>query len=311
MKLDEKNQHEIISLLDPDPRFDWGEGFQSFIAIRRTGVMSFRDFRPALVKDSYARAQRIGALLGLILLAENSHGQTCCLVEQLHRRELRLGMIDIEGGGFSYQGGSGGWSNTICDPRRNHNLSRDDLKKIIFKEPFEALTAILYPQKPSVPRSLRKAVEQSAIRLADALHFASASARLLGAVTSIEILISNHGDSYDSNLQRLSALLGEGAIIQYNAKSVLRARHLYVHKGEEIEDYDLPMKAIGLALSCLLRYAEATRFFKDKDSLVEYLDFVYHGQRLSDNWNDAERKAFSELVKHNQKSHDFPFIRAM
>lgn len=271
--------------------------------------MSSRDFRPPLVKDSYARAQRIGALLGLILLAENSHGQTCCLVEQLHRRELRLGMIDFEGGGFIYQSGSGGWSNTICDPRRNHNLSRDDLKKIIFKEPFEALTAILYPQKPSVPRSLRKAVEQSAIRLADALHFASASARLLEAVTSIEILISNHGDSYDSNLQRLSALLGEDAIIQYNAKSVLRARHLYVHKGEEIEDYDLPIKAIGLALSCLLRYAELTRFFKDKDSLVEYLDFLNHGQKLWENWNRDERMAFSELVKHNQKSHYCPFMK--
>jgi hypothetical protein len=83
MKLNEKNQHEIISLFDPDPRFDWGEGFQSFIAIRRTGVMNSRNFRPPLVKDSYARAQRIGALLGLILLAENSHGETCCLVEQL------------------------------------------------------------------------------------------------------------------------------------------------------------------------------------------------------------------------------------
>lgn len=27
MKLNEKKQHEMISLFDPDPLFDWGEGF--------------------------------------------------------------------------------------------------------------------------------------------------------------------------------------------------------------------------------------------------------------------------------------------
>jgi hypothetical protein len=188
-------------------------------------------------------------------------------------------------------------------------LSRNDLKQTILKEPFKALTSVLLPQKPSLPRSLHKAVEQSSIRLSDALHLASPSARLLGAVTSIEILISNHGDSYDLYLRRLAALLGDEAIEKYDAKSVLRARHLYVHKGEEIEGYSLPMNAIGLALSCLLRYSEIAQFSHNKTNLLEYLDFVNSGRKLADNWSNAERTKFNEFIKHKQESHKFSFLK--
>ncbi len=164
-------------------------------------------------------------------------------------------------------------SSTIFSPERIFSLSRRDLTEMLRKEPLRTLTSILFPQKPSLPRSLRKVVEQSAIILADALHLASPSARLLGAVMSIEILISNQGDSYDTIRKRLTGLLGNDAEQRYNAEAVLKARHSYVHKGEEIRSDILPLKAIALALSCLLRYAEITPRFKNKDTLLNYLDF--------------------------------------
>jgi hypothetical protein len=307
MKIRENNQHEIINMLDP--RFNWGEEYQSFIAVRRKGILEHNNHSSPLIIDSAARAQRISSLIGLVFLAENPRGETCCLVDQVHRRELRLAMIDIDESCFCYMGGDGSRSNTIFDSRRVQKLSRNDLRQTISKESFEALTSVLLPQKPSLPRSLHKAVEQSSIRLSDALHLASPSARLLGAVTSIEILISNHGDSYDLNLRRLAALLGDEAIEKYDAKSVLRARHLYVHKGEEIEDYGLPMNAIGLALSSLLRYAEIAQFSQNKTALLEYLDFLNSGRKLSTNWSNAERTKFSEFIKHKQESHNFPFLK--
>lgn len=157
MRLDKKHQREIVSMLDPP--FNFGEDYQSFIVVRRTGVMS-SDFNPPLVIDSTRRAQRIAALLGLVLLAENSYGETCCLIEQLHRREFRIGMIDTDENCFRYQGG-GSSSNTICSPERNYNLSRDELRKVISKEPFRALASVLLPQRPPIPRALRKSIDRS------------------------------------------------------------------------------------------------------------------------------------------------------
>lgn len=109
-------------------------------------------------------------------------------------------------------------------------------------------------------------------------------------------------------MSRLDALLGEDYTAQYDAKSVLKARHDYVHEGEEIEGYILPKKAIGLALSSLLRYAEVAQFFRAKDELISYLDFVSKGMKLSCVWSEEEKRRFNKMLKHEQKGHDFPFL---
>jgi hypothetical protein len=256
-------------------------------------------------KDSHARARQIGALLSLALLAESCTGRTSCLLEQLHRREFLLDMVDVERSCFRTHAGRGGWSNTL-HRHECHDLSRADIIEIINKERFEALTAIL-----ALGNHLYLLTVQSSwaiCSLSDALQLASPTACLLGAVTSIEILLSNPKEKYDAISQRLSALLGEDAITQYDAESVLNARHSYVHGGKVIEDYNIPMKAICLALSCLLRYAEVAHSFKSKKDLLYYLDFVSAGMRLSSIWNEAEKKVFNEMLKHKQKSHVFLFL---
>jgi len=302
---DHDHERDIIYMME---HATLTEDFQSLIAVQRSGTISEEDRNPQIVRDSAARAYQIVALLALVFLARSHSGQACGLVEQLHRQTQSLAMLDLQGGGFRFRIGGGHWSYTILDPKKTIQMSRGDLKKVLYQKRFTGLTQAVLSQRPSLPKSLRKAIAQSTIRLSDAVHSITPSAQLLGAVTSIEILLTGQVDSYETTKRRLAALLGTEAIIQYDAESVLRARHLYVHRGEEPEGYAIPLTAIGLALSCLLRYAEAAPGFSSKTALIEYLDFVYRADSLSCDWSEMERRAFQQLLKHERKSHEFPFL---
>lgn len=148
---------------DVDHVADLRKDFQSYIAVRRTGVLRSSESRPSVIQASSKRAQCIGALLGLTRLAENPTGRTCCLIDQVHRRNFQVEVVDVERSSCGISAGNA-WSCTLSD-RECVDISRAELVELINKKPFKALTAILTPHKPSISQSLCKVVEQSAISL--------------------------------------------------------------------------------------------------------------------------------------------------
>ncbi len=110
---------------------------------------------------------------------------------------------------------------------------------------------------------------------------------------------------------RLSALLGTESLIQHDVETVLQSRHLYVHQGQEIEEIEIPLKAIGLALSSLVRYAKIAMGFPGKDELVNYLDFIHSGDILSAHWDEVQQKTFRDLQEHERITVAMPFLESL
>jgi hypothetical protein len=70
------------------------------------------------------------------------------------------------------------------------------------------------------------------------------------------------------------------------------------------------VKAVGLALNSLLRYAEVAPFFGDKEKLINYLDFVHNGDKLFPQWDETEQESFRNLQKHERQAVTMPFIES-
>jgi hypothetical protein len=215
-------------------------------------------------------------------------------------------MIELQDGGFSFQTG-GGTGRMILDRRYNIKMSRSELKTFFQQTCFARLTAILLTQEASIGRSLKNAITQSALRLADAVHANATSSQLLGTVTAIELLLGELGDSFEVIQKRLAGLIGNDVINRYHADQIFWARHRYVHKGEDIKDHTISSNAIALALLSLLTYADAAAAFRSKPEIVQYLDFISSADRISKRWSKRDKEAFSILLKHRRRRHTFAF----
>lgn len=291
-----------------------GTPFHSFIAVKRAEPRRVSQQDPAdrydeIERLAARRARRIAALLSLSILANHRGWLTCGLVEQTHDTLGRtLAMVAPDVGGFYVSIGGERYSRTITDPRDLVSWSREQLQTKLHEEPVAPLTAILAPQRPRIASSLEKAVVEAAIHLTGALHQVGLAAQLLGSVTALEILVSDEADSYVQLKRRLTALIGEAAFCSFEGEDVLKARHQYVHRGVEPKAPAIALHATGLALCCLLRYAEASSVCGSRTDLLAYLDFLAAGRRVQGFWGEAQMTAFSSLVKHRQEGYVFPFF---
>lgn len=284
-----------------------GEEYSSYVAVKRTGQAGHGVNDNRLADAAEDRAFVVAAVLSIVFLAESRRGETCGLVQQLHRRKRDLAMLEINEGGFVYQGG-GGQSRIILDRKFNIQVSRSQLKNLLRQDRYQGLANTVLIQQPELGKSLRNANVQSALRLADAVHAISYSSQLLGAVTAIEILVAEMGDSYDTIKKRLCVLIGDDAVNLYQADAIFQARHRYVHKGEEVELYDLATNAVALALQSLLNYSNASFKFRSKLEIVQYLDFVALSNRISSIWNEAQQRSLVRLLKHSPKLYSLAFV---
>ena len=182
------------------------------------------------------------------------------------------------------------------------------MRKCIDNSPANVIAAILKPQKPPFGKSLTRAVIQSSIRLTEALHSISPAAKILGAVTSMEILLTHQGDSYEATTRRIRELVGAPGWEQFEGERVMNERHRYVHQGVEPTHGFLPAKATALGLACLIQFAKLTAFFPHKSAVLTYLDFLHMASRISGNWSEAERINFRNFVKHEPFELTFPYF---
>ena len=154
------------------------------------------------------------------------------------------------------------------------------------------------------------AVREAAVRLADAVHTINPASRLLGAVTSLEILLDSQ-PNFNVTQERLLALLGRDLYEEHEARVIFKARHDYVHRGQSNPPPEVADHSIYLALAAILRFSTLSTAFQSNENakarLRSYLDFVHDGMNRWADWNSEEHLAFKTFLKHDFDATIFPY----
>jgi hypothetical protein len=132
---------------------------------------------------------------------------------------------------------------------------------------------------------------------------------LVGAVTSIEVLTTNRGDSFECAKRRIASLIGDASYGFYHADDVMRARHRYVHSGIEPDDPRVVADATALAFCCILRFVSIACNFPSKDAVLAYLDLIAAASRMEGVWTPAETRLFGDARTHEPELLRFAFFR--
>ncbi len=291
--------------------------FQAFIAVKRRGKMYTEGISdPKTTEAAYLRAKEIASLLALVFLAQNEKAQTCGLVEEMHIRRGAFFQFELIEG-YSYSSHLGTSGSIIRSKHDELQTSRVQLLELLQSEQYKYLAPILLKESGDVDESLRTTIQQSALQLTAAIHSADASVRLLSAVTALEILLTfktdeaQMGSIYGNVERRLSGLLGRDCVTRYKASDVFKARHAYVHEGDILEVPFISMRAVGLALACLLRYAEAAPKFHHKKAFMTYLDFVAQSDELPDGWGPGQEQLLGTPLLHTREGIYFRWQQVM
>jgi len=286
--------------------------FHSYIAVKRKGSSKiYREKKGSagpkieIIEMATQRAAQIGALLSLSIISGSREWKTCGFVSQTGDQIESIAMISLDIKGFAYQLGGKQSFTRSSDPLR---ITRAELRKCINNSPANAVAAILEPQKSPLGKSLTRAVMESSIRLTEALHSISPAAKILGAVTSMEILVTHKGDSYEATTRRIRELIGAPGWEKLEAERIMNERHRYVHQGVEPTHGFLPAKATALGLACLIQFSKLIEFFPHKSAILTYLDFLHMASRMSGYWTEAERLNLSNFVKHEPFQLTFPYF---
>lgn len=292
------------------------EEFHSFIAIKRSGPRLSDvpeelhcDMYDQITGDPEKRASQIAALIELAVLVTRKDWMTCALVDQIHRRTKSVIKLSIQDSAHGVEMAGPGASRSILNATNNEKLSRHDLKARLSSDAIVSLTSVLSSLNCSISSSLYKAISESAIRLSNALHASIGADQLLGSVTAIEILLTDQPERFEVIKNRIETLINPHVYGYFKTEMVLKARNSYVHQGIDPYDRTLVLKSTGLALCCLLTYAEAAVRFKSKSSFLAYLDFIRLGQKTTSDWPDNDRTTFSTFLKHRSDRYQFPFFK--
>lgn len=270
------------------------------IAIRQTGVINSHPkivdvFLERIAIQARRRAQHIAALLTVVLLADSRYGETCGMLEQMLVRTEHLAMLEAD---QTYQMVSVGSKTAACITSGEYetpHLSRSQLEQLLALPHMIGLAQAVTRTRSSYGISLHNSIRQACVRLADAALAVSYSAQLLGAVTSIEILLSGEGEGFKLLQQRLTQLVGKEAAQHHQLKEIFAARHLYVHQGKEIEQRSHALRALLLALQALLIYTQLATQVKTKHGVLHYLDLSNVAQKLAGEWS-TERQTMSQTL---------------
>lgn len=296
-------------------RFIRDAPFESFLAIRRTstGDLDDDEARDLRFSGGSARANEIASVLSLVLLAHSKTASTCALADRLQIAFVSIVAVETNGGGYSQTVSTAGSGHYIGrDQKRLLRLSRQEVSSFLRHPELEALVEMLLIRSESTASSIRRAVLGACLRLSESLHASSVASRVLGAVTALEMMVLTEANTDYGTIQaRVGALIGTAEADRFRLPEILRARHRYVHRGEEPEDKTLSHSAIGLALLSLLRLATLSRGFQRRDSIVEYLDFLGRLPAVESHLPDSDRAIVAALNRHRPGPSALPFYEAL
>lgn len=280
------------------------EPADSFVAVRRAGRPTDRDAHT----DAFARAREVLAVLSLIIFGSNPDATSIGFSGQF--RDGKLGArVALSGDGRNVIG-------FAVQPYVYYPMAMPEGKILrVTRKGVEGqlqhlfhrdLWALATRRAPDVNRSFQAIILRAATRAFDAIHAPTFDARLLGAVTAVEILVGDQSGGWNSLKQRVRALLGKGHEA-FRADEVWSARHAYVHDGAEIS----PVAALlscGLAASVLFHVAALAGRCKTRDALISYLDLLVAVDRTSALWAGGAESPLKTIQLHLRGPHIFPWL---
>lgn len=298
-------QWQTGALLRELERLAGSEFFDSMLAVRSTGALDSRELdHNNLEIKTGVRAREVSSCLALVFLARRHHPSTFSLVEQKHYNIRTYRLVNARTG-YLFAWGDDQVSQVGVAHPAFITVSRAELLQVVQEEPYNDLCSILLNHKQlGIPYPFVETLTSSASRIIDALNDRDPATSLLSTVIALEVLLRAAGaenESYHAIKRRMSALLGQEAVDNYDPEIVLRSRHQVVHFGSEVEGYfTIPIRAVGLAAACLFRYASAGLHIRNKPALLSYLDMIVASDKVQQFWSASDRASFSNLLKHKR-----------
>lgn len=305
-KEDEKNGNFMIKSIKV---FEEKNNFGTYVAVRRSGNIKesknhndSRARQEMLEESATERAIACSALLTVVGRA--AQGWSCRLFEFdefSHKRGLVVG-IEEYGKGMLFKALQDKYSTPPLIG--NHFCEKGELSSLLGTSPYDKLSKIISGR--NYPKGISRIVSEATIRLADASLSIDLSQKLLGSVTTIEILLAVADSKYESILDLAEALLGEAFVKKNRLSEVLRARHKYVHQGTRIADQELSMFAAHVALSCLLRFCELAEEYPNKITIANYLEIISTISKFSRIENISANNMKNRFLSYTGKGYELP-----
>lgn len=284
--------------------------FDSYLAVRRTARSRFEGeeqgeehHKPpaSILRAAESRAEEIVALLNIICLVASGLEKACELgVGRISYSTRRMAFNFIDKNLLSVSTDSYQRPFRV-NPLKPMHLRRRRLKQLFKQKRFDVVFRAIVWHDATIPKSFRRVIRQVTTRLSKGVHAATLSSNLLGAVIALEILFAYERNEYSKIQKRIRALLGTNESLRLRVNEVFEARHLYVHRGQDVKESDLAFDAIALGITCLVRYAQSIVSFRDKQEFLQYLDAIYMLEISSSDLRGVIDIPYQNFLKHLQR----------
>lgn len=180
-------------------------------------------------------------------------------------------------------------------------VSRDDLhhifyKNTLFKELFECVS--------NKDIGLQQIVTKSLVNFYRTSCIPHATTQLLGAITSIELLLKSEQGKYNSLTDRLCGLLGSKFYKSFTEKkSIFDVRHNIIHDGANCT-HDNVFKSFYLYSFIVIAFSNLLKIFSSKKQIETYLELIYKHENENTKKQHFRNDPFSILTQWEQLKYD-------
>lgn len=279
--VDQEEANNVLHMLGAASSYGEDMKADSFIAVQTYG------YGDKEIQAANDRAYEVISVLSIAFLFRSNFRETCYLLEQLTQSEsITIPRVNTMRGDVGHTYGLLSRAHFIGTPSPPIKRSRSGLLATLKSVPTIDLCSALLLPKSSITGSHRGRISRAARFLYEGMHVPTPESQVLGAITSIEILLSGGRSSFEVIRTRLKELLGKRAYTYYRADEVFDARNEMVHSGKRCTDTQGYL-ALVLAVSALLAYAKVAYQSPRDTQLLKQLDFTSAAEKFMEEFKGA------------------------
>ncbi|WP_110515687.1 hypothetical protein [Herpetosiphon llansteffanensis] len=270
----------------------------SYLGIRQSGVINTEWFDEERSNEHFMlqvtiRQQQIAGFLSIMGLIQPKDVYRCGLAHDFLEQEDHFVLYNPIN-----QQRLSSWSGGISLETFTRSANYDILEWSYSQ--FEAncsnacLNSLWRSMHSNAQNSVQITLRQAVARLYKSIMATTYTDQLLGAITALEILLTNdhRRTPYKKIKERVRTILGIELTDHYALERVFESRNNYVHRGTDLVERTIPLQALGLAVATLLRYADACIGYTTKDLLLSDID-----RRLQKNrTNTSQQEQLHHLI---------------
>jgi hypothetical protein len=222
------------------------------------------------------RAVEITSAISNILLMYSNYYWTCCLADEIYHIRHMMSIILHPKKKFRQsieKIATRGW--LFVTPSPPFRITRKDLHNKLFSNKFQDLSSYIFTpfyllKRKGLKKTIKEKISAASIHLYRCINSPTPELQLVGAVTSIEILLKSQQEKYEQVGIRLEHLISSYAFNFYTAQEVFQTRHNCVHAGQKVTK-GYAYLAIRLATNCLANYSIYAKNFDNAEQILDYL----------------------------------------